>query len=473
VERGARWALAVLVALGPLPFGAVLGWTTALFAACFGLLLLVTAISYLAAPRRLAVGCGRIAAAGGLLALPALLQLVPLPSWLLEKLAPATASFYALNAVDGERWRPLTQDPAATIAALLWLATCIAAAVLVAALFDSRSVRALVLVLLAIGVLEAFYGILEYLSGRNQIFLYEKRYYLDSVTGTYINRNHFAGLMVMLLPVGLAWLLARAGRQADSSNPSTLRQRLLALADSGLNQTVLLALAVAMMGTGLALSFSRAGVTLGLLTMAVVAGIQSWTSPHRRFRRSRAEWYWVGGLLLLALIPLAIRGPGRLATVAEDVPEELRSEAGRTAVWAATLKMAAEHPVSGTGLGTFGQAFGRYRPMEVQSTYTHAHQDYLQWFAETGVIGALAGLAVVAGLALTAVQALKRSEGARDRALAAGICAGLIGFALHSLVDFNGHIPANTLIAAVLAATLVVLARPRPFSTLSTRRASW
>jgi O-antigen ligase len=159
-------------------------------------------------------------------------------------------------------------------------------------------------------------------------------------------------------------------------------------------------------------------------------------------------------------VPLAVRGPGRLAAMAAELPAELSADTGRAAVWAAAVRIAGDHPLLGTGLGTFGGVFPRYRPLAIQSAYTHAHQDYLQWLAETGVLGGLAGALLLAGLAWTAARAVQNPDRGADRMLATGVAAGLGGLALHGLVDFNGHIPANTLLAAALAGVLVVLARP-------------
>jgi O-antigen ligase len=216
------------------------------------------------------------------------------------------------------------------------------------------------------------------------------------------------------------------------------------------------------MAAGLALSFSRAGVTLGALALALTLALATMTARRTRFRRPRAVWGMAAALVLLALVPLSVRGPGRLATMAEDLPQELSATAGRPVVWAGALNIGMDHPLLGAGLGTFGGTFPRYRPLAVQSTYTHAHQDYLQWFAETGFLGVICALLFAGGLIVVATRSLRPRAYGHGRYMACGLIAGLGGLALHGLVDFNGHIPANTLMAAVMAGMLVVLARPLP-----------
>ncbi|MFQ5718340.1 MAG: O-antigen ligase family protein [Acidobacteriota bacterium] len=459
MDTGSRWALVAIVVLAPLPFGAVLGWTTSLIASAVGLLAAVTFLRFVRTPTPLPAGTGLVALAGGLLAVPGLVQIVPIPARLVAWISPATAAFYRANQAGTPRWLTLSQDVSLTTAALLWLGACTAAALLVVLLFDRRRVRHLLLAVVGLGVAESFYGVLEFLSGSNHIFRYQKRYYLDSATGTYINRNHFAGLLVMLLPVGLAFLLAGLGRLTHADPASTWRQRLLRLADGDHHRIILLGLAVAVMAAGLGLSFSRAGVTFGLLALAATAAAHGLARSRRRFGRSRGALAWACGLLLLAAVPLAVRGPGRLGTMSDDIPVELTASTGRPTVWAATFRMASDYPLFGTGLGTFPLTFPRYRPASIRNTYTEAHQDYLQWFSETGLLGVLAGALVLVGVGVVARRAIRRSAQPADRILAVGVTAGLAGIAFHGLVDFNGHIPANTLMTSVLAASLLVLGR--------------
>jgi hypothetical protein len=61
--------------------------------------------------------------------------------------------------------------------------------------------------LVALGTFEALYGLVQYLTGWQRIFGYVKKYNLEEATGTYINRNHFAGFLEMVIPFGVALVL--------------------------------------------------------------------------------------------------------------------------------------------------------------------------------------------------------------------------------------------------------------------------
>jgi len=73
--------------------------------------------------------------------------------------------------------------------------------------------KRLVYALIALGAFEAFYGFwCSIWPGWQQIFAYVKKYYVEDATGTYINRNHFAGFLEMTLPFTVALALRQAGK---------------------------------------------------------------------------------------------------------------------------------------------------------------------------------------------------------------------------------------------------------------------
>ena len=130
------------------------------------------------------------------------LQIVPLPISLADIFgvpftdAPARFTF------------TISAAPYQTISELHALATYLTAFYLVLTICaDQRAKKRLALALLAIGVFEAFYGLVQYLTGWQQIFSYTKKFYLEDATGTYINRNHFAGLLEMILPFAVALIV--------------------------------------------------------------------------------------------------------------------------------------------------------------------------------------------------------------------------------------------------------------------------
>src|SRR5438046_8159476 len=91
--------------------------------------------------------------------------------------------------------------PYQTVSHLLLLVTYLTAFFLTVFLCRDRDAKKrLVFALVSLGAFEALYGLIQYLTGWQQIFAYVKKYYLEEATGTYINRNHFAGFLEMILP---------------------------------------------------------------------------------------------------------------------------------------------------------------------------------------------------------------------------------------------------------------------------------
>src|SRR4030095_4084155 len=122
-------------------------------------------------------------------------------------------------------------------------------------------IRRALYLLVAVGTFQAFYGVLEYLSGHQHIFAYQKRYYIDAATGTFVNRNHYAAFLEMTLLVALGLFFSR-WREPQAGE--TWRERLLALTDRRASLNLTLLLCIGIVSVGLVLSYSRAGIILGL-----------------------------------------------------------------------------------------------------------------------------------------------------------------------------------------------------------------
>ena len=128
--------------------------------------------------------------------------------------------------------------------------------------------------------------------------------------------------------------------------------------------------------------------------------------------------------------------------------------AQRTQMWR-------DHFYWGVGPGHFDYRFREYRPEAFQQRPDHAHNDYVELLADWGVAG---GVIIFAGIGIFIVGLVKtwphvrRAEndfghGMSSRyAFYLGAVSGLFALLVHSLVDFNLHIPANALVAVTLLA---------------------
>jgi O-antigen ligase len=445
----------VVLVAAPLPFGAVVpAGRLALEIGCL-LLAGVWLVRGLLRSNPIPSRSFRIAVVG-LLAL-AVVQALPLGPAVVSALSPRSVGIRESSvpdaaALDSERAllgadptsldapAALSLDPRSTASALR-TGAALAALLLVATTVSAlRGPKLLALFLLLSASLQALYGILVLASGHDRIWNVPKIHYLDSATGTFVNRNHFAAFLACALAFGFALVLSSF---RDPARSERLRDRLLDLFGAQGSRRLLLGLLLLLVLAGLFLSFSRAGIGLGLLALLLTAA-----AAGRRGLRRRLVVTLV--LLALAGVPLVQVGAERLAARYARIAADFTDSGGRAVVWRDSLAMAGAFPVFGTGFGTFQEAYPLFRSPSVRLRYDHAHNDALQAVAEGGALaGLLLGLLLVP-LGAKVVSALTGRYGL----LETGAAAGLLALLLHSLVDFNLHIPATAATAAILAGVL-------------------
>ena len=116
-----------------------------------------------------------------------------------------------------------------------------------------------------------------------------------------------------------------------------------------------------------------------------------------------------------------------------------------------TWRIFRDHYSTGTGLGTLETVFPQYETSYTGRVVDHAHNDYLELLAETGVIGGFLGLVFIVLLFRQGLANLNSRECQSDRAFYAGALAACSALLVHSFVDFNLHVPANALLFLLLA----------------------
>jgi O-antigen ligase len=305
---------------------------------------------------------------------------------------------------------------------------------------DARSAQRLILALLVLGVFEAAYGLVQYLTGWQRILWYERVYYRENATGTYVNHNHFAGFLEMVIPFAVARALVALPRAGSHR------------AHGAAGKVAMFLFLAAVLVLAVVFSESRMGLLAcvgSLMAMAAVLGLRGRNSaaPHGVLS---------AGLILLLLVACAAlmfwMGPepvfSRFAALSEQ--QGPAAAGGRPAVWADTLRLIGERPLAGIGLGAFEAAYTKVQTVDVHARVDYAHNDYLQVAAELGVPAALLFWAMIFALATRAVRACWIPADRARQAVALGATGALAALLLHSLTDFNLYIPANGLVFAVV-----------------------
>jgi len=455
-----RIVLALLV-WGALSFGAVYPWGYwPLAAGAIGVgvwAMVVTRAWREPRPRAMALAFGGIGAA-------LLVQMIPLPIGWLRTLSPAADRLLAQLEVGWVQqppdWHSLSIDPQGTLTALALLVAC---GVLLVGLMRAVSYMPLDWVvgqLTVFGAVLAVFGIVQRLTaGASDVLLYGfwKPAGLATPFGPFINRNHFAGWMVMVLPLAVA--AASASAQA-SRGP--FRQdwrgwvRWLITPDA--SRFVFAAVAILIMATALVLTGSRSGLASFIGALAVLAWLSSRRETHRS-RRVLPAFY--SAVLLVAVIGWA--GVSRTAARFENSAVELSE---RAAAWRDTVTIIRDFPIAGTGLGGYGAAMLVYQTAERQSIYVQAHNEYLQILAEGGLLVALPALMALLVIVRSIRHRLRSPETLRSHWLRCGAVAGLVGIAAQSVLEFSLQMPGN----AILCVFLLAVALHRPASSPDAHR---
>ena len=126
-------------------------------------------------------------------------------------------------------------------------------------------------------------------------------------------------------------------------------------------------------------------------------------------------------------------------------------------------------PWAGTGLGTIQTVFPAYETLYDGRVVNHSHNDYLEAVAETGLAGTACCAWFLAVLFYFSLRQLFQLDKPFAAALHLSGLVACVGFLVHSLVDFNLHIPANALLFFLMAHLATGEIRPSPQANHGTR----
>ncbi len=283
-------------------------------------------------------------------------------------------------------------------------------------------------------------------------------------SGFYVCPNHLAGLLESLALLAVArWCF---GRFKSVGRVMTLYFALTAL-------------------VGVAMTGSRGGYISISVGIVVLFALAIWAVKKLRSRK-----YWktlcIVGVIVVSLLIGGLYAMTQSALIQNRI--DLMADTGnmRLLMWAAAIKQFHLSPIFGTGSGTY-LYFGRqFRSAFVQNDPQHAHNDYLELLCEYGVVGMVIVAVFVAihlyyGFRTISTIVRKRLRPAKrvfsnELALLIGVMAAIAALLIHSIVDFNCHVPGNVLYFAFLfgilacpTADLKAVSKPAPAASRSIR----
>ncbi|MGO7335804.1 O-antigen ligase family protein [Rhizobium leguminosarum] len=340
--------------------------------------------------------------------------------------------------------------PTDTLASLLYIALPAMTFLtgLIIADTDKRARRILVVLAIGAGLISLF-GLGQFLLFPKMLLTENKRYYFDSLTAVFVNRNTAATFL------GLGFLLTatftsengRAYLGFSSAPPGTFNEGLGFWAFGSLSVSCL---------TALMLTQSRAGLAVtGLGSVFLLPYLASqWKSRRRLSSQAddpmRRKWRLTAGAIVLVLLFIAIFG-GRAILRAD----QRGTDDGRFCIWSDTVHALSQNWLQGTGFGTFRTVYSAYRTADcgIGGIVDRAHNSYLEGFLTLGMVFPIVAVLIFFVLIRTFWTGYRDRHRLRRYSILG--CAGTVLTAAHATVDFSLQIPGFAIFFTAFLAAVV------------------
>jgi len=385
-----------------------------------------------------------------------LINIVPLPFSLVETLRPERVSFLLNENIQGmksisSQWLPLSFDVGQSdVIFFKSLAYCFLFFITLTLVNTGKRLRYILIVISAAGVFQAVYGSLEVLSGL-QYSLVFKLPVSHIATGSFVYKNHYANFLLLCLSAAIGYMIASL-RVRSGSSP---RERLRRIVRFWLSNKVLFRIGIIIMVIALVMSRSRMGNSAFFIAMTITATL------GLIYFKPRQKSYVALFISMLVIDILIVSSLFGLKQVQQRIEQTNLTQESRDEVVTDALPLLSQYGAIGTGGGTFYTVYPQVQSESIQHFYDHAHNEYLQFAIEFGIVGAVIIAMLVLLCAKSALSAMRHRRHPLPRGTAFAAVMAVIGMALHSAVDFPLQAPANTAIFIVLLA-LGALSRKEP-----------
>jgi len=297
-----------------------------------------------------------------------------------------------------------------------------------------RKIKFILFVVLITLTIESVIGIYQYMT-QNPIFFDEER---NFATGTYYNRNHYIGFIELTLPLFIGFIFT-SWRFGSYKNIKSLIKE-----SDTLMKTVLFLFLVGIAFLSVLFSLSRMGILSFLISL-----IFFYMVFKNYYKRSKTSWFLVFIVFVGLTFGLFI---GLLSLFERFVDIGLTSNL-RFSLWSDSFRIFMGFPLFGTGLATFEYVYQSYRTLLVAKVFNYAHNDYLQVLFETGLVGfgfIITSLTLFFRSSFKTLNNLYRVHDDFGFFICLGALTGIVSILIHSLADFNLHIPANAIYFSLL-----------------------
>ena len=374
-------------------------------------------------------------------------QIFPLPKFLAKILSPNAFDFRQLHVPDfsSTTFFSVSLIPSQTLKTALALLSYFLIGYLIFKTIKRRSqIIRMFYVIYIMGVFEAFYGMLQY-------YGFSTRF----ISGTFVSRNHFAGYLEMIVPIGIGLIFIRM--DLISFSRLSWKEKLIRLAEKKTAISLLMLLGVILMSLALIFSRSRSAAFLLIFIFFLFFFLSFMRVGQNREHRKGIRIMLIS-VFIIFCFSLYV---GMDATFKRFSMERLTQES-RLGIWGNSLKLFSGYPVLGTGLGTFAALYPNMEGDGRLAKISHAHNDYLEYLTETGFIGF--GL-LFGGIFLIFWACFKfwiRKRHPVMQGLGMGGLVALAAIFVHSVTDFNLHIQCNMMLFTVILSLTLVAVTYKP-----------
>jgi O-antigen ligase/tetratricopeptide (TPR) repeat protein len=385
-----------------------------------------------------------------------IIQIVPLPSYLVGSFSPNTtalknellsdlpASDNLLNTVTFSFYSNATKHDLRLVFSVVLVFM-----VVLGYYHRPERIKRLLLTIALIGGFVAAIALAQDLFGNGKIYWFVSGSFSKPLSGPFINHNHYGQFMNLSIGAALALICVKVHECFSDRKiiPSFIYEFL------GSNSAKFIWFLVVIMALGAAsifVSLTRGG----MVSMIIASAFVTLLLASRPSLKGRG---WIMVIMALGAF-ICILSVGfdavydRIATL-----NELNEYEGRIQILKDLTASYRQFPVFGTGLGTHSVVYPMFKQINNVLLYTHAENEYAQVLEETGLIGLV--ILIIFGI-IIAFNFARAAHCAGKPVCSAvyGLGFGLVAILIHSFSDFGQHMPANAFLSAIFCALIIALA---------------
>jgi len=279
-----------------------------------------------------------------------------------------------------------------------------------------EDIKKLLNIILIIGTGIALFGILQYIGVIGNSWWDNPKF----LSATYVNHNHFAGLMGLVIPLSIGMILS----------------------EKDMGKRPLYIYAFLVLSSAFLLSMSRGGwfsLSVALLFMTFFI-----------LRKGKSRFIFFMSILLLITIGIFVFNATDMNLLLNRMSSYGELDfSGRCEIWKGTLDLIKDNWLFGVGPGAFIYNFPKYRPAGLNMFVNYAHSDYLQVFSEMGIFALGLMVFIITRIIRKGLATFKIARTPFKSWISLSLAVGVLTISLHGLGDFNFYIPANAIIFTV------------------------